>query len=307
MRHYDEGRYPDFAEFLNTAQQFIVCDLWTLYVSNPAWNDVEGLTNYSIPYRYTTWDKDVTLYDEAGNPIDTWVATGPLIERDRVRSVIGVEVDRLQMRVYANDTMLIRGRPFLQAAVRGDLDGCRVELERAFFDSSMQIKGVLKMFAGRLAPSKVSRSVAEFEIAADLELLNIQMPRNLYQAGCQNTLYDAGCKVSQVDVARDGTVGAGATTTTFSASMSPSAAAGTLDLGGVLFTSGALEGVVCTIKSWDGATVSLINPLPFAPAAGDTFKAWYGCNKTTDACTNKFNNVVNFRGFPFVPVPETMR
>jgi hypothetical protein len=40
------------------------------------------------------------------------------------------------------------------------------------------------------------------------------------------------------------------------------------------------------------------------PNTGDTFTAYPGCDKTQNTCTSKFNNLVNFGGFPYVPVPE---
>jgi hypothetical protein len=29
-----------------------------------------------------------------------------------------------------------------------------------------------------------------------------------------------------------------------------------------------------------------------------------GCDKTTATCAGRFNNLANFRGYPFVPPPE---
>jgi hypothetical protein len=36
------------------------------------------------------------------------------------------------------------------------------------------------------------------------------------------------------------------------------------------------------------------------------FTAYPGCDKTQTTCaSNKFSNLVNFEGFPYVPAPET--
>jgi uncharacterized phage protein (TIGR02218 family) len=40
-------------------------------------------------------------------------------------------------------------------------------------------------------------------------------------------------------------------------------------------------------------------PEPFA--AGDAFTVTAGCDKRFDTCRAKFDNVVNFRGFPHIP------
>jgi len=46
-------------------------------------------------------------------------------------------------------------------------------------------------------------------------------------------------------------------------------------------------------------------PLPFAPAFGDAFTVYAGCDRTLATCQGRFNNKANFRGFPFVPPAET--
>jgi uncharacterized phage protein (TIGR02218 family) len=40
--------------------------------------------------------------------------------------------------------------------------------------------------------------------------------------------------------------------------------------------------------------------------AGDVFNIVAGCNKSLSACTNKFNNVTNFRGFPHIPSSDSV-
>ena len=45
-------------------------------------------------------------------------------------------------------------------------------------------------------------------------------------------------------------------------------------------------------------------PLPFAPSPGDAFTVYAGCDHTQGTCQGRFNNLANFRGFPYVPPPE---
>ena len=53
-----------------------------------------------------------------------------------------------------------------------------------------------------------------------------------------------------------------------------------------------------------GVSYSLMYPLPFAPATGDAFTVAFGCDHTQATCQGKFNNLANFRGFPYVPPPQ---
>lgn len=48
-----------------------------------------------------------------------------------------------------------------------------------------------------------------------------------------------------------------------------------------------------------GVTLQLAMPNPIAP--GDTFSAVEGCDKLLSTCKTRFNNVVNMRGFPYLP------
>lgn len=61
-----------------------------------------------------------------------------------------------------------------------------------------------------------------------------------------------------------------------------------------------------TVKSYDPASgFTFVLPLPVAPSAGDTISMFAGCDKTLATCRAKFNNAGRFRGYPWVPNPET--
>ncbi len=77
------------------------------------------------------------------------------------------------------------------------------------------------------------------------------------------------------------------------------------DNGQLAFITGPNAGLVKAIKTFLGQQFTFNSPLPFPPNAGDTFIAYPGCDKTQSTCTNKFGNLVNFEGMPYVPVPET--
>lgn len=47
--------------------------------------------------------------------------------------------------------------------------------------------------------------------------------------------------------------------------------------------------------------ISLFLPMPFVVEDGDTFGIAVGCDKRLATCIDKFDNVINFRGEPFVP------
>jgi len=70
-------------------------------------------------------------------------------------------------------------------------------------------------------------------------------------------------------------------------------------------TSGAADGFASEIRrhavDGPGVTIELWRPPPAAIAAGDTVVVTAGCDKRFETCVAKFDNAVNFRGFPHIP------
>lgn len=281
---------PELIALLNSSTQFVMADLFTFTLAS------------GIVLRYTSADIDIPY---AGS---IYSARGPLFKRGQVRTVLGLEVDTLDITVYASvndDTHLLSGLPFIPAALQGALDGASVELRRAFMsDWSQPPVGAVVLFSGRVSDMSGKRSELNFNVKSDLELLNTKLPRNIYQAGCLHTLYDTGC-------------GASKTSRLVSASVASSEGAGRLintylphptgwfDQGVLTFTSGPNAGVQRTVKSFNGGVFHFALPLPNTSVAGDGFQVYPGCDKTQGTCQSKFNNLARFRGFPYVPAPET--
>lgn len=86
-----------------------------------------------------------------------------------------------------------------------------------------------------------------------------------------------------------------------------SAAAGAYRYGLVRMTSGANAGWTCDVEDHitgsDGVStrLTLWLPPPVPLSAGDTFIATMGCDKSFATCRDRFDNALNFRGFPHMP------
>lgn len=84
---------------------------------------------------------------------------------------------------------------------------------------------------------------------------------------------------------------------------------GFFDYGVVTWLTGANEGIEMEVKSYTPGQVTLVLPMPFAISADspqDTFTITAGCDRSPTTCKNRFNNLVNFRGEPFVRGRDTM-
>lgn len=286
---------------INSGQQeFVKADLYTFYDS--------GL---NILGRFSSVDADITIKPDgtAGGPTYLGAASGntPLFKRGMLKTVVGIEVDTLNIEIFANATMLLNGVPWLQALRNGVLDGGRVRLDRFISDAwTNTTVGTVYWFGGRIGPiTKLGRSSAMLAVLSDLNLLNVQMPRELYQNACSNTLYDAKCTLNRATFKSSNAVVAAFSSRSVIQSTLPNNT-GYFDLGYVKFTSGVNNGVVRSIKNYVGSGYfNLITPLFTLCGNGDTFDIYPGCDKTQATCASKFSNVINFRGFPYIPIPET--
>jgi uncharacterized phage protein (TIGR02218 family) len=128
----------------------------------------------------------------------------------------------------------------------------------------------------------------------------------LYTATCSADLGDARCTVDLTSSTYrgSGAVVALSATSTFSASGLDAFDDGWFSAGKLSFTAGANAGLAMEVKSHDKGEVTTIDlwqamPEPIAP--GDEFIVTAGCDKRFATCHDRFNNVVNFRGFPHIP------
>ena len=244
------------------------------------------------PAYWTSYDYPLTVGAITYN-------TGLVIKRGAISSERGITTPTLEVTVTpkpdAATSNSINGVGLLQAIRRGTLRGAAFTLSRVFM------------------PTALDTSLgAVLTVAAYTEMLNVQMPRNLISAGCVHTLYDAGCALVKgaAGTSATGTVTGTPSTTGFTCT-GPTNADGFYNLGTVKFAGNvtpALAGVERTVKTYtlSGGTFALMGPLPVKPAAGDTFTAYAGCDKTQSTCSSKFSNLARYRGFPYVPVPETL-
>lgn len=236
---------------------------------------------------------------------NTYLANSIRVDGLKYKATVGLEVDQQQITVAALATDTITsGAPFLQALRDGSFDGCEIVRYRIFFSDHVggAAIGSVLLFKGRLGVvEEIGRTSAKLTVNSDLALLDIDMPRNVYQPTCLHTLYDSGCTLVKNAFGTNGTVGSGSTASV----INWTGAGANFVQGSITFTSGVNAGVTATVGSVAaGTSMTLRYPLESPPATGDGFTVYYGCDHTPGTCQSKFNNLANFRGFPYVPPPQ---
>lgn len=267
--------------------EFIMADLYTFTFNN------------GNLYYFTNADTDITY-----NSI-TYKRNGVFINRDSIKTSLGLDVSTLKITVMPQQGDSIESIGVLKLISTGGFDGARFTLSRLFLSDPLTPVGTINIFSGRVSDIQANRYQASITIKSDLELLNMKMPRNIYQPSCLNTLFDNQCGVAKTGY--NCTVTAiDSTLTTITLSGMPTVATDYFAQGYVQFTSGNDTGQIRTIKnSSSGQIVIMIkNTRPLS--IGDTCTIYAGCDRTQSTCSSKFSNLANFRGFPYIPTIESI-
>lgn len=264
--------------------------------------------------RYTNFETDVTL---SGTVYSSSKTGNPAFEYEGLEQKIGVEVDEARVELWATAVNLVEGTAILEAFGQGLFDAAAVTLQRVLMpnpnDGSIPrpinfdtTAGAVTLMQGTLSDiTALDRTHVAFDVKSKKELLNRPFPAHVYQPSCRWDLYGAGCTLNKTSFQVSGTVAAGAVQQLFNTNLTN--VDNYFDQGLITFTSGQNNGITRTVRLYLHASgqVLLFLPLPFAPANGDTFHIYPGCAKTMSVCQNTFANLINFGGFPFVPVAES--
>lgn len=274
---------------LLASQQFVKCRLYTVTL-------ISGLTYY-----WTDADVDVVARNQL------FSSSGPSISGAQYQLVRGLQVDTFDLTVRVKDTDTIANVPWSVAVRSGALDGATVQIDKAFLASWGAPAETLVEFVGEVTEANFVNLAATLSVKSDADKLNTMVPRLTFQPGCMRTLYDAGCTVNQAAYTFAGAVQSAPNRALFFTGLTQPD--GYYSLGVVVFSSGLNAGVRRAVKTYAQAQgrIALSYPLEYDLAPGDAFIVRAGCDKTLGAngCA-KFNNVINFKGMPYIPKPETV-
>ncbi|AHD00849.1 DUF2163 domain-containing protein [Leisingera methylohalidivorans] len=161
-------------------------------------------------------------------------------------------------------------------------------------------------FRGSIGEIRRAGGAFEAELRGLAEALNQPLGR-IYQKPCTAVLGDAACRfdlqtpgyaveLEAVEVARCEVFGWEAL---------PGFEADWFTGGRLTVLSGAAEGLWAAVKadqsSTDGRRITLWEPVRAAVSPGDRVRLEAGCDKRMETCRLKFNNLLNFQGFPDIP------
>lgn len=195
------------------------------------------------------------------------------------------------------------------------VDAPEEDLRAGLFDSAtMEVSwaswkypayGRLIVFTGQLGEITWSEEGFKADIVSFMKNLAKNLG-NVFTANCRHTMF------STEGAGLIGACGVNPAAYTFSGSVSSiqvpkwkftittNKPDGYFDNGQITFTSGYNNGLSTVIKSHIGGVIELFIPTAFVIQPGATFNIYAGCDKTLATCRDKFNNVLNFGGFPHI-------
>lgn len=211
-------------------------------------------------------------------------------DRTALESASNLEVSNLELIGFLGHSIR---RDELAA---GLFDGAELEV---FIVNWMQPEaGGLELRRGTLGEvTTVSNNLFTVELRG-LQAALQQVVGEVYSPECRANFCDKRCGLKLKDFSVSAVVEEVETRRIFT--ISNPLPEGLWQYGVVRFTSGANVGRPMEIKAVDGQKVELKFAMPNLLEAGDTLDISTGCDQRLETCKS-YDNVINFRGEPFVP------
>jgi len=240
---------------------------------------------------FTDHDEDIVL-----NGVTCRAGTGLAASEARTRlglSVDGAEISGALADDCLNDADLAAGR----------YDAAKVETFLVDWSEP-----ALHVRLATATLGEVRREGKAF--AAELRSLSdalAQESGRLFTASCSADLGDSRCGVDLAGAVyrAEGSIEELRGTSAFAAAGLAAFDEGWFDAGRLTFASGANAGLSMEVKRHrldvSEIVIELWQAMPEPLGIGDSFAVTAGCDKRFKTCKSRFNNAVNFRGFPHIP------
>ena len=308
MRKFIDGNGNDSTAavlaYLAAHRTLLLADLYVINTAPTYAGNYLGkqflLTDYPAPLN---WDYRGTFRPAA-------------ISRSEMESKIGLEADTLEVTwaplgpesVNANLLAVDASGNSLLSALEGFgagvFDDGVLEVWRCVMPApgDCNTLGACLLFSGRIGDLEPDRLAVKITVMSRLEVLNIQVPTNLIEP--TNILAQYSTGVNPAGGPSSFAIFAGSSASKVFADATPTMPADTYDAGYIVITGGKLAGTYRgvrqqTIESGHHAFY-LVEPLPFAPTAGDTLQAFIAVPPDLAGAQAADLAVA---AFPFVPNP----
>lgn len=263
-----------------------------------------GATTLAHVWRITRRDGEVFGFTDHDRPLvfDALAcAPNQALAAGAIEKSVGLSVDSASLAGALSDAALTE-----DDLARGVWDGARVDLYRVDWNDPAQR---VHLFAGHVGEVRRGVQAFEAELRGLQAALNVPVGR-VFSRFCDADLGDTRCAK---DVSSSVFRGAGSVidvlgAAAFSAFGIGGFAEGWFLRGRIAWDEGGQSEVAAhRIESGGGVVLEVLEAPRVALAPGATFTITAGCDKRHATCRTKFDNVLNFRGFPHMLGNDAMQ
>lgn len=233
-----------------------------------------------VHWRYTDGDVSI-VYD--GNTY-----TPATLSRSLVRYSEKMEVTTMTVSAqYAEE-------PIIEFLANNPIEVLWIEVSKVFRDQDPLEVGII--FVGQIKNVSFQGVEATAHCVGFEYFLRMPVPVFRYQINCNHNLFDAKCKIAKAGYKTITNV-----TVDFAGTSLTSGDFGSEDDG--YFTFGRIEfgDTYRTIVNHVGNVVTLAYAFK-ALETGNSVDAYPGCDGFIETCRDKYSNVIQFLGFPYIPI-----
>jgi len=238
-------------------------------------------------YAFTSHDRPIPYNGDTYSPVNAF-------SHSAIQTTAGLQVDNLDI------LALIDSDQVTEADLRAGLFRyATVDMYLVNWEDISQ--GAVTLRTGHLGEISVNQSGTWVAELRGLMQALQQTRGRIHSKRCDADLGDTRCGFDLSTRTQSGVVTAVASRRSFAVN---GITDDVFNGGLVTWTSGLNSGLQKEVKIWSGSpadTVELFDAMYFNIQVGDTFTMSVGCDKTPETCIAQFNNIVNFRGFPFIP------
>ena len=244
-----------------------------------------------VTYYYTSHSENIAWNSPAQ------VYTAIPIQRGSIGSKINLEANVVDI-TLAN----ITGNLF-NVVQNNVLDSCKITIKRICWNEAYSAGMEFICFKG-IADIEFDRKVLILHCRSILDILNVQVPKNIYQESCNNRLFDANCALIK-STFKHSLITTSAATDNFTVNKTSLSHDVTYwTLGEIEIQSGLNDGCRRMIRTSTTNSIIVAVAFPNIVANNVTFDLYPGCDKRGETCNGTFSNGVYFNGYAYIPKVE---
>lgn len=261
-------------------------DTYDLSVSLGSPAELYRFTYWENTYRYCTLDGGVGDFSYViGGAAEVFTPT--TIKRGNAE--VTEELSRNTMEITVPSTF-----PVAQLFIAGPPDGV-IGVTIFRYHTTNPTNGYITVFKGRVLACGFKDDEATMTCEPIFTSLRRPGLRMNYDPQCQHDLYGPGCRLGRSDWQIPATV---LSVSGLNLTIQAAAGYGTgWFVGGMLVIGNVRRVITANV----GTTVTVMHPVP-TTVTGASCLLHPGCDHTRASCNTKFNNILNYGGFPWMPL-----